>query len=130
MQIENSQRTEITQAPAGVSKSAKTQQRIAEVMVTLLINFPRAFSFAEPKPLKVGIFRDICARTREHNLIPPAGPIRRSRLISFALAKYVRRGAYLRALQEGSPRFDLDGNIAGKVSAKHAARAAELRKKK
>jgi sRNA-binding protein len=113
----NNPRIDNTQALVGGSKRAINRQRCADLMAALLIQYPQTFSFAAPKPLKIGITRDLARRARK--LIPA------SYILSHVLMKYTRRRAYKRALVAGAPRYDLNGNVVGKVTSKHAAHAAE-----
>lgn len=63
--------------------------------------------FCEPRrPLKIGIREDIAARH----------PDLRPGLIASALRTYTRSVGYWSALRAGTPRIDLDGNIAGEVT--------------
>ncbi|WNK21132.1 ProQ/FINO family protein [Halomonas piscis] len=76
--------------------------------------YPEAFAAAEVRPLKVGIHHDLAAREPWSN-----------KLIRRALAGYVNRPRYAKALKEGAPRIDLDGNPAGTVDATAARTARE-----
>ncbi|WP_311945836.1 ProQ/FINO family protein [Halomonas piscis] len=76
--------------------------------------YPEAFAAAEVRPLKVGIHHDLAAREPWSN-----------KLIRRALAGYVNRPRYAKALKEGAPRIDLDGNPAGTVDATAARTAQE-----
>jgi sRNA-binding protein len=84
-----------------------------EVLAT---HFPAVFALEgwQPhKPLKIGIHKDIAASS-----IMPAEDIKP------ALCLYVQRLMYQHALAAGGPRFGLDGEPCGEVTAKHAADAA------
>lgn len=76
--------------------------------------YPEAFAAAEVRPLKVGIHHDLAAREPWSN-----------KLIRRALAGYVNRPRYAKALKEGAPRIDLEGNPAGTVDATAARTAQE-----
>jgi ProP effector len=70
--------------------------------------FPNCF-FRENhlrRPLKIGIRDDIFAR--QTGLRPD--------LITSALSTYVRSVSYWVLLMSGTPRIDLDGNVAGEVT--------------
>lgn len=79
--------------------------------------FPNAFSEkgAAKRPLKIGIFKDIRA---------VGWGISYNRLRN-ALRDYCSGPLYLKAMQAGEPRIDLDGRDAGIVSEDHAAHAAK-----
>ena len=80
----------------------------------LAATWPRCFSiaFASRKPLKVGIGKEIAAAT-EGALTPEE--------LDAAMRLYTGAKGYLRTLQEGAQRVDLDGAPAGPVSATEAA---------
>ena len=64
--------------------------------------------FRQPRqPLKIGIRKDVIAR---HPELRPS-------LIASALKAYARSLSYLEALTAGTPRIDLEGHVAGKVTA-------------
>lgn len=81
--------------------------------------YPRAFAGAEARPLKVGIHHDLAAREPWS-----------TKLIRRALAGYVNRPRYVKALKEGATRIDLDGNPAGTVDATAAQTAQEKYRRK
>lgn len=76
--------------------------------------YPPAFAGDEARPLKVGIHHDLAAREPWS-----------TKLIRRALAGYVNRPRYVKALKEGATRVDLDGNPAGTVDATAAQAAQE-----
>jgi ProP effector len=76
--------------------------------------FPSAFDVKHSRPLKLGIDADLLA----------AGEFSREQ-ISAALAVYVGRHRYLRAIVAGAVRIDLHGRPAGTVTAKEAAHASQ-----
>lgn len=83
--------------------------------------FPAAFAGA-PRPLKLRIQADIQARA--------PGVFSKAALGAF-LRRHTGRHGYLLALARGGPRFDLDGQPAGEISAEHAqAAAAELARRR
>ena len=71
--------------------------------------FPAAFGRA--RPLKIGIHADLLARA------PAITEVE----LSPALGFYCRTARYLRALRDGGPRIDLDGNEIGEVTVDQAA---------
>ena len=80
---------------------------------TLVETFPGAFAFINRKPLKLGIHDDLLARGIAMDVIKPG------------LGAYCGGGRYLRWLQAGSTRIDLDGNPAGVVTAQDAEHAVK-----
>jgi ProP effector len=70
--------------------------------------------FRQPRqPLKIGIHNDIIA---QHPELRPS-------LIGSALKAYTRSVGYLETLKAGTPRIDLEGNVAGEVTATDEADA-------
>jgi sRNA-binding protein len=74
--------------------------------------FPAAF--AEYKPLKRGVHKDIAQRLG-----------RKDRTTLALLGSHLRRIGYLRVLTEGAVRVDLDGQPAGVVTSEDAVHARE-----
>ena len=68
--------------------------------------FPQTFNFKNPKPLKIGIHKDILNRE------PPFSPTQ----IRKVLDVYVNSPEYLKSVLNGSCRYDLDGAFVGDVS--------------
>lgn len=104
-------------AVAAAEKNAATEETPPAPQALLKqwqSRYPEAFAAAEVRPLKVGIHHDLAAREPWSN-----------KLIRRALAGYVNRPRYAKALKEGAPRIDLDGNPAGTVDATAARTAQE-----
>ncbi|MDH2435120.1 ProQ/FINO family protein [Pokkaliibacter sp. MBI-7] len=80
----------------------------------LMDSFPLAFSRQHPKPLQIGIQQSMMER-----LPGMEGKIKRG------LASYTRSPAYLRCVQAGKSRVDIDGKEAGHVEERDAQHARE-----
>lgn len=80
----------------------------------LMDSFPLAFSRQHPKPLQIGIQQSMMER-----LPGMEGKIKRG------LASYTRSPAYLRCVQAGKSRVDIDGKEAGNVEERDAQHARE-----
>ncbi|WP_428031530.1 ProQ/FINO family protein [Ancylobacter sp.] len=96
----------------------KRRREAAKTGRALLVErFPRCFcAKGEPKrPLKLGIHKDL-------RIAAPDIP---RRMIVFALADYTSGLSYLRAIQIGASRVDLEGWPAGEVSIPQAKAARE-----
>ncbi len=103
-----------THAPADAETLAHNQRleaawhdelaRVEEVLRGLC---PAAFC-DPPRPLRIGVFIDLCELLR--------GEFDGSIIGSF-LHAWTRRPAYLDAIARGGPRFDLDGHPVGMVTA-------------
>lgn len=102
------------QERARVRRERRT--RVRETRKLLVEAFPAAFRHrgAEKIPLKVSIDKDILA----------AMPEMSGTRLRKALHDYTRGPTYLRNLVEGADRHNLDGSVAGKVTAREAAHAA------
>jgi ProQ/FINO family len=72
--------------------------------VVLMERYPAAFS-VPPRPLKIGIDRDIAA-----DLVCDA------EILALTMYQWTRHPHYLTALRGGGPRFGLDGSEQGEVS--------------
>jgi ProP effector len=93
------------------TKSDRKRQ-LKAVLAKLAELYPACFAAdaVEPhRPLKVGIHRDLIERGMQPSEVP-------------ALRFYVARPAYKAALIPGSPRYDLDGNPHGEVTAEQIER--------
>lgn len=79
--------------------------------------FPEGFRGAsEIKPLKKGIKQDLIKRLSAIETIVTEDKACMVKSLSY----YVNTSAYLKLMVEGAPRFDLDGNPDGTVSAEEA----------
>lgn len=73
--------------------------------------FPPAFSAGRPRPLKVGIHKDLAEKASAIS----------TGVIARAMRYHTQSDRYLRALKPGAARVDLDGNAVGEVTADEAA---------
>lgn len=95
------------------SKNRSKNRAANQAALELLIEaYPQTFSRDNVRPLKIGIQEDLIADDK----------LARNR-IKRALATYVRSLAYLRSVQEGVERVDLNGQPAGVVTAGEAEHA-------
>ncbi|HGJ5880689.1 MAG TPA: ProQ/FINO family protein [Arsenophonus nasoniae] len=106
--------------PKPISKEEKVARHAAklkaaiDVLATL---FPKVFNFESPKPLKVGIGKDIRKMISEKGLDIPNSQI------STGLMAYTQTEAYQKCLVEFRSRFNLDGLVDGEVTDKQRERA-------
>src|SRR5512144_644610 len=105
---------EPTPAPPSADSPGQAP-KFQQILATLRALYPQCFFPADtdPKPLKIGIHKDLAARGE----LPEA--ITATRLRNF-LAWYVRRYRYRKVLIHGGPRVDLEGNAAGEVTEEHS----------
>lgn len=80
---------------------------------------PVLFNVKKPKPLKLGIIKDIFEYVDKNNL----GISRRT--IRECIALYTSNFYYLKALAKEEFRYDLQGNPCGQVSPEHKKSAKE-----
>jgi sRNA-binding protein len=83
-----------------------SQGRYGEILGQLGVRYPEIFNISEPKILKIGIHKDIIA----DGCGISGKDIRRF------CARYTRKNAYLRKLNLGCKRYNLQGEIVGEVS--------------
>lgn len=88
--------------------------RIEQASVFLRKQYPALFA-GDPKPLKIGIHKDLMER---HPEVDAPG-------LKRALTLYCRSFRYKRKLVAAAVRVDLDRNPSGEVTAEQAARAQE-----
>lgn len=103
-----------------LDEKTKARRRInIQTQAILQAAFPNVFKkFGQPMPLmKLGIDRDIYDRLK------PMMPGISRRTLGAALAGYANHDKYLRAVVEGAPRVDLDGNHVDIVTAGQAHQA-------
>ncbi len=91
------------------SKRRVKANKATVTIAQLAAAFPKCFAVYERRrrPLKIGIRQDILARL----------PAMDTGELSDALRRYCRNLTYLRILQAGAGRIDLDGKPAGSVTA-------------
>ena len=89
------------------------------VLPALMAAYPAGFDWEQPRPLKIGIHKDLLAAGFGGAGVKPAE-------IHRALVRYCHRPLYRKALRAGAIRVDLQGQPAGVVTAAEveAARAA------
>ncbi|WGM04073.1 ProQ/FINO family protein [Arsenophonus nasoniae] len=103
----------ITKEEKAARHAAKLKAAV-DILVTL---FPKVFNFESPKPLKVGIGKDIRKMISEKGLDIPNSQI------STGLMAYTQTEAYQKSLVEFGSRFNLDGLVDGEVTDKQRERA-------
>ncbi|ECF6043876.1 proQ/FINO family protein [Salmonella enterica subsp. salamae] len=91
---------------------------------TLTDLWPLLFDMDNPKPLKQGILDDILRDIAGRGLSLGKGAARA------AVAGYVRRIRYKKALASGGARYDLNGQPCGEVTPEQQTAAGELKKTK
>ncbi|HGJ5881862.1 ProQ/FINO family protein [Arsenophonus sp.] len=106
--------------PKPISKEEKAARHATklkaavDILVTL---FPKVFNLESPKPLKVGVGKDIRKMIFEKGLDIPNSQI------STGLMAYTQTEVYQKSLIEFCSRFNLDGLVDGEVTDKQRERA-------
>jgi ProP effector len=100
-----------------MGRSLKQINQDHAVIASLAELFPRCFWIfgRQRRPVAIGI----------RAALAPVVPFEQSDLEA-ALKSYVKSDGYLRACVNGAPRLDLNGNIAGEVTASEAEHAIKL----
>jgi ProP effector len=109
--------TSTTEAPvpqlsAAERKKAKSRAANRAAVELICETYPNTFSFANPRPLKIGIQEDLVAD----------GKLSQTK-IKRGLASYVRAYGYLKSQVDAAPRINLLGEPEGAVTADEAAHA-------
>jgi ProP effector len=96
---------------SGPSKRDQEKQARRELVELLRNRWPLAFprDYRQVRPLALGINKDIAAHLPEQ----PLGRISNA----IGIFQYLLGPAYFRAVLRGGPRYDLDGNPRGEVTA-------------
>jgi ProQ/FINO family len=100
--------------PGRTAQSARARERHAtnlRISALLAERFPEAFR--KPRPLAIGIYRQIRAAVPNDEL--------RSKDLSAFMAAWTHRKAYRAALERGERRVNLDGSDAGPAFTEQAA---------
>ncbi|HFW3113330.1 TPA: ProQ/FINO family protein [Salmonella enterica subsp. diarizonae serovar 61:r:-] len=106
--------------PEGMSRSAwknfKNMRRVLAI-------WPELFTTDNPKPLKTGVLNDLMQDIAARNLTVGAGALKA------AVASYVRRIRYKKAIAAGGARYDINGQPCGEVTPEQQQEAADDIKK-
>lgn len=86
--------------------------------------FGNVINYKDPKPLKVGFFKDFIEEAERLNL-----PFSKT-FFRKCLHLYTMRNAYLKAIIQGGPRYDIQGKPCGEVVESERNYAKEQIKKK
>ncbi|WP_416304849.1 RNA chaperone ProQ [Neptunicella sp. SCSIO 80796] len=90
-----------------------------EVIAFLAETFPACFSIeGEAKPLKVGIFQDLCAKLADEPRVSKT-------LLRSTLRHYTNSWRYLHSIKEGAHRVDLNGEQDAAIDKEHAEHALQ-----
>lgn len=85
--------------------------------------FPNVVNLSDPKPMKVGILRDMSQNLKERGVTFGEGQIKN------ALARYTRNRRYQSALAAGGSRYNIAGQPEGEVTAEQQQKAADALEK-
>ena len=79
-------------------------KQLAGVLGADVEDLPAVFRSAEPRALRIGVYRDI------------RSPAARAMLLAPWLHRWTRSWQYLAVIDKGGPRFDLDNNPSGTIT--------------
>jgi ProP effector len=102
----------VPELSAAERKKAKSRAANRAAVELLCETYPQTFSFAKPRPLKIGIQEDLVAD----------GKLSQTK-IKRGLASYVRAFGYLKSQTDAAPRINVLGEAQGAVTADEAAHA-------
>jgi hypothetical protein len=102
--------------PGPTAASAPELPALAPELPPLAETYPACFDWERPRPLKIGVYRDLLAAGFADGAAPVAA-------LKRALARYCHRPRYWNALRAGADRVDLHGQPAGAVTEEEAAAA-------
>lgn len=98
-------------------KAARHEAKLRAAVDVLVTFFPKVFNLESPKPLKVGIGKDIRKMILEKGLDIPNSQI------STGLMAYTQTEVYHKSLVEFRSRFNLNGLVDGEVTDNQRERA-------
>ena len=102
----------VPEISAAERKKAKSRAANRAAVELICETYPQTFSFAKPRPLKIGIQEELIADAKLSQT-----------KIKRGLASYVRAFGYLKSQTDGAPRINLLGEADGAVSADEASHA-------
>src|SRR3990167_5679334 len=101
-------------------KSLSQKKSLKEAVKWLALKYPKCFNLENPKPLKIGIEKDII----KEGLWPHP-----YKVLQKALAFYVYSPLYQNALLQETKRYSLEGTHLGEVTSQHKEMAQETLQK-
>jgi len=110
--ISTAPKLDVPEISAADRKKAKSRAANRAAVELICETYPQTFSFAKPRPLKIGIQEDLVAD----------GKLSQTK-IKRGLASYVRAFGYLKSQTDAAPRINLLGEAEGAVTAGEAAHA-------
>src|SRR5690606_7473782 len=109
---------------AAAERFRRNSAKAAEGIAALMAAYPAVFDQTSPRPLAIGIHKELLAASREGRLPAPTGAIR------LAIDRWTGARQYLAGLVEGAARVDLQGESAGEVTAEQALTAKQTLEKR
>tara|TARA_B100001094_G_C18161821_1_gene789797 strand:+ start:1004 stop:1753 length:750 start_codon:yes stop_codon:yes gene_type:complete len=92
---------------------------VNQVLKYLTEKFPQCFILdGEPKPLKIGLFNDLAERLSDDPCVSKTQ-------LRVAVRRYTNSWRYLKSIQLGTQRIDLDGHPCGELQKEHVDFASE-----
>lgn len=105
--------------PAKPKTQKERFQEINLIIIKLCRTFPKAFDLKNPKPLKMGIFDDICAVMKDHKELDGLSKTQ----VRKAISSYAVRQKYFKTFVESTHRVNLQGGPVQEILQEHKEHA-------
>lgn len=109
---------------AAAERFRRNTAKAEEGLAALIAAYPAVFDRANPRPLAIGIHKELLAASREGRLSVPTSSIR------MAIDRWTGSREYLAGLVEAAPRINLQGEADGEVTAAQADTARQTLEKR
>lgn len=109
---------------AAAERFRRNSAKAEEGLTALIAAYPAVFDRSNPRPLAIGIHKELLAASREGRLAAPTSAIR------MAIDRWTGSREYLAGLVQAAPRIDLQGEPAGEVTAEQADTARQTLEKR
>lgn len=109
---------------AAAERFRRNSAKAEEGLAALIAAYPAVFDRANPRPLAIGIHKELLAAAREERLAAPTSAIR------MAIDRWTGSREYLAGLVESAARVNLQGEPDGEVTAAQADTARQTLEKR
>lgn len=109
---------------AAAERFRRNSAKAEEGLTALIAAYPSVFDRSNPRPLAIGIHKELLAASREGRLAAPTSAIR------MAIDRWTGSRDYLAGLVQAAPRVNLQGEPDGEVTAEQAETARQTLEKR
>lgn len=109
---------------AAAERFRRNSAKAEEGLTALIAAYPSVFDRSNPRPLAIGIHKELLAASREGRLAAPTSAIR------MAIDRWTGSREYLAGLVQAAPRVNLQGEPDGEVTAEQAETARQTLEKR